>query len=272
MLPASLVSSYQEYKRDTDAIATWLASTAKSCGYKIVHQAAEPSNTGKGRLKGKARAEAKKQQEATKSADKHIIKISDFVPLAEFVASKNICIPNSLITTLRRVITARGGFANKLSERGVNRDKASDENHGYFVGILDQVEKILNRRTRPGPTPVSTKPDNKPTATPSDYASNQFAGLEVYEPSEEFLEAPAFETPNKSRDECVDYEAEQLASFDAVIVYTWLLVKDLQNIRARVKWIWARYRAGLFDLCAAAIAANTAIDLARNLSKSIRPW
>lgn len=34
MLPLSLASTYREYKRDTDVLASWLALTARSHGYK----------------------------------------------------------------------------------------------------------------------------------------------------------------------------------------------------------------------------------------------
>jgi hypothetical protein len=30
-----LKSSYKQYKEDTDAVATWLATTAKKCGYAV---------------------------------------------------------------------------------------------------------------------------------------------------------------------------------------------------------------------------------------------
>ncbi len=33
MLPNVLISTYLEYKKDTDAIASWLASTAKAAGF-----------------------------------------------------------------------------------------------------------------------------------------------------------------------------------------------------------------------------------------------
>lgn len=33
MLPSSLKTIYQQYKADTDSVATWLATTAKDNGY-----------------------------------------------------------------------------------------------------------------------------------------------------------------------------------------------------------------------------------------------
>jgi hypothetical protein len=60
MLPSALTDSYREYKRDTDSIAAWLASTAKANGFRGDLNASFPDSlsnkepaTG-GRLKGKA--------------------------------------------------------------------------------------------------------------------------------------------------------------------------------------------------------------------------
>ncbi|PCD25838.1 hypothetical protein AU210_012273 [Fusarium oxysporum f. sp. radicis-cucumerinum] len=70
MPSTSFLSIYQQYKRGTDIVASWLASTAKKHGYTTslaapptagaaANKSAAPSS---GRLKGKARKEAKQQQ------------------------------------------------------------------------------------------------------------------------------------------------------------------------------------------------------------------
>jgi hypothetical protein len=65
MLPESLLGSISKYKADTDAVAAWLAATARVCGYKCnleVLDDAKPPGVASGRLKGKARKEAKKRE------------------------------------------------------------------------------------------------------------------------------------------------------------------------------------------------------------------
>lgn len=57
---------------------------------------------------------------------------------------------------------------------------------------------------------------------------------------------------------------------DAIFAYM-LMLDDLAKIRAQVGWIWAQYRDGLLDLAAAAVATNTACDLARNLTEELVP-
>ncbi|RKL07788.1 hypothetical protein BFJ70_g16865 [Fusarium oxysporum] len=110
MPSTSFLSIYQQYKRDTDIVASWLATTAKKHGYTTslaapptagaaANKSAAPSS---GRLKGKARKEAKQQQKQhvapsgidekdapdPPSKPKYVLAIRDFVPLAEFIARK----------------------------------------------------------------------------------------------------------------------------------------------------------------------------------------
>lgn len=65
MLPPGLQSSYKTYKEDTKAIATWLAISAKQCGYSADLLDREGVDSTKAvqaskRLKGKARKNAQK--------------------------------------------------------------------------------------------------------------------------------------------------------------------------------------------------------------------
>ena len=75
MLPDFLFSTYKQYKTDTDKIATWLAETAKKCGYKSASNgvsgpgsddAAQTSKQPK--LKGRARKLARDAAAAEKKA------------------------------------------------------------------------------------------------------------------------------------------------------------------------------------------------------------
>lgn len=131
MLPEGLVSTYLEYKRDTDAIAAWLASTAKASGFTASLTPVSLYGTNAGRLKGKARAQAKKI--STASATKYIISIKDFIILAEYLLEKAVPVPRSFKSTLNRVIAARSNFSSKVDEYNETPDEESDAKHGYFV-------------------------------------------------------------------------------------------------------------------------------------------
>ncbi|KAI8965245.1 hypothetical protein F5Y11DRAFT_22587 [Daldinia sp. FL1419] len=280
MLPPSLFSTYQQYKNDTDSIAGWLASTAKASGYSS-GPLANPSGKGAStRLKGKARAEAKKNQSSSStkptSVNKYVIKINDFIPLAEFIVSKrDISIPNSLIATLRRVIIAREGFRTKLAEEGVV-DEASEAKHGHFIEILEKVQKILSPGTN-APTndharsTPGTSQSKARAETTDDTFVNKFAGLEVHEPSEDFLNAPDVERPKVHEGDNVTYEVEPPSSREDLFMALTMLINDINLIRDRIEWIWTNYRDGFFDLAACAITTNTAIDLARKLMEDVVP-
>ncbi|KAI7774884.1 hypothetical protein LA080_007709 [Diaporthe eres] len=281
MLPAPLVSVYQQYKDDTNAVAAWLASTAKSCGYSAdllsggSSQATGPERSK--RLKGKARKQAKaaapnpQGASSTTSRPDYTIAIKDFIPLAEFVAASQkpvVSVPLAFANTLNRVISTRSGFGGRLAELGSSPSASADSKHSYFVGVLEKVREVLKPRV-----PPATQDAASPR-TPSDTldeVGGRFARLSVYEPSEEFLNAPDIERPVPVKDDNATYVAEPLQDLEeALFAYT-LMINDLIKIRARIEWIWTNYRDGLFELVAAAIATNTACDLARNLMEDMAP-
>lgn len=137
MLPHVLVSAYIEYKKDTDAIASWLASTAKAAGFNTSDLSGPPSqpSTGGGRLKGKARKQAKKvgSKPAAASSAKYVIRIRDFTVLAQYILEKAIAVPASFQSTLDRAIAARAGFGSKLEQHGSSVDAEVDAKHENFV-------------------------------------------------------------------------------------------------------------------------------------------
>ncbi|KAI1084861.1 hypothetical protein F5B20DRAFT_568151 [Whalleya microplaca] len=278
MLPPTLAGSYRRYKEDTDSVATWLASTAKSLGYSsdlLDNGAANKATSG--RAKGKARARAKKQQqkpaETPPMTSKYIIKIKDFVPLAEFIVAKpTVSVPESLKTTLSRVISTRSGFGGRLEENGILADEMSSLSHDFFLGVLEKVQEVLKIRMTPSsekPATGSSGPAHS-AGSPEDLV-NPFKALKVYEPSDEFLNAPDIERPKKVEDDEAIYEAEPQNSMEEVLMSLTMAIFDVEKIRSYIRWMWGNYKKGLFDLAAAAVTTNTAIDLARNLMDDIVP-
>ncbi|KAJ8130719.1 hypothetical protein O1611_g2907 [Lasiodiplodia mahajangana] len=271
MVLSALSSTYQLYKQDTDSVAGWLASTAKSLGFSANLSGASASTSkpsGGGRLKGKARAQAKKQAAAQKrptpsTGPKYIINIKDFVPLAEYVAAKAAPVPDTVRTTIDRVIAARSGFSSKLEKHGKAISELSDAKHQYFIAVLEKVREVLKPHMPVNNVKLATTDEEK--------LSNRFAGLDVYEPSQEFLDAPVIERPAKVQEDNAVYEAETEVSFEHAFFAMTTAVNDMNRIRYRIQWIWTNYRAGIFDLTAAAIATNTAIELVRNMLEDILP-
>jgi hypothetical protein len=154
-LPSGLVSTYSRYKQDTDSVASWLASKAKSlgCPENILSSTSTPTvvATRGSRLKGKERVAAKKKAASTSAADKqpsslgpkHIIRIRDFISLAEYIAGKDTAVPHTFIVTIERVIAARSAFGFQLQEHGKHIDEKSDERHQFFIQGMKWVSETF---------------------------------------------------------------------------------------------------------------------------------
>ncbi|KAK1761825.1 hypothetical protein QBC33DRAFT_574654 [Phialemonium atrogriseum] len=240
MLPNPLISIYQLYKQDTDSVASWLASTAKACGYPsdlLPNNNGDTAKKTPGRPKGKARSKAKKKGPGSGSGPakvfKYIVALKDFIPLAEFITSlakPKVAVLESFCETINRVI---------------HRYAQSDRKHSYFVGVLEKVREVLKPRMSPL-SQAATEP--APGVADRDSLANKFGALTIYEPSREFLDAPALERPQRTEEDEVIYEAEPQKSLeDALVAYTMMKLKVdhwpasndhmLREVQRKIKWI-----------------------------------
>lgn len=106
-------------------------------------------------------------------------------------------------------------------------------------------------------------------ATSTDELANRFAGLAVYEPSKEFQDAPDIARPVKVESDTATYEAEVPSTLEDAFFALTAVINDVNTVRSHIQWIWSNYNIGTFDVAAAAIATNTAIDLVRNMTEEI---
>lgn len=282
MLPEVLVSLYLEYKRDTDSIASWLASTARTAGFDPSRlSGAAPAKAGgaaaaaatAGRLKGKARKEAKKQA-ADKDAPKpaassgYKIGIPDFTALAEYLLEKAVAVPKSFQDTLDRAIKVRAGCGEKLSKHGSHVDPEADARHENFTDVLKHVRAILS--------PLMPKPaDIAEPSAEKEKLPNRFAGLSVSEPSEGFLSAPDVEIKRPDKPDSdpvtVTFAADPAVSLEEATLAMFLLLNDLRNIRFYLEVIWYDYLIGDKDLVAVSITTNTIVEFVGNMVQDIMP-
>lgn len=282
MVPPPLLSIYRQYKHDTDFVASWLATTARTYGYPAhlltnLNASSSTPHQPSTRLKGKARKEAKKNNNVSKiataatEAKKYTVAIKDFIPLAEFIASHQpaVPVPDTFAAALNKVIELRTRFSTQLQEEVKHgRSSRVDESHSYFVGILKRVRDSLKPR-------MSTEASQAAAAaTTSTRLENIFDALTIYEPKAEDVEDLPKADAALSKfavEKDMVYEAEHQTSLvDAVIAFH-LLFLDLKKIQNQVRWIWTNLKDGNFDVAAAALATNSAIDLARNLIDEIQP-
>ncbi|KAL8643499.1 MAG: hypothetical protein Q9226_008330, partial [Calogaya cf. arnoldii] len=289
MSSESLKSIYQQYKHDTEVVASWLATTAKAFGYSA--QIGEPSaakipTKPSGRLKGKERKKAKEQAAqvpgnelpapSEPSKPKYTLAIKDFVPLAEHIAdasnAANIRVANSFSVALERVIWVRKSFAEKLEAVGRRFDQRSDARHSFFVSILEKVRKTLQPLLSVDAFNLSNLKDAVKNVGTHKYKkglSTLFEVLDVYEPSAEFEAAPDVE-PSPPNPPEYTIEAEEDSQFEALFAMT-ALMDDLSRLRLEIADLWRKYEAGEMDIAAVSIATNTAIELAQSFEDDISP-
>ncbi|KAI1264524.1 hypothetical protein F5Y18DRAFT_436903 [Xylariaceae sp. FL1019] len=277
---SSLASSYRIYKQDTDAVAAWLASTAKSLGYTLKSTTDATSSTG--RLKGKARKEAK---QAKLVGPKYIISIDDFVRLAEYIANKRAPVPETLMVIVDRVIEMRSGFGAKLAEYGKIVNEEAENNHQYFIEVLEIVRDTLKPLMKANKASAAQQSSKKSsmnsknggasgasqTGAKDNDLSNRFANLTVEHPSQDFIDSPDIERPVKCQNDDATYEAETETGLDHALLMLFMLIHDMNYIRSVLKLVWAEYKAGRRELVAAALTTSTAVDLVRNMVKDFEP-
>lgn len=158
----------------------------------------------------------------------------------------------------------RKSFSERLAASGARIDPASDGRHSYFVGVLEKVRDYLKPLMKTGSFKVDQS-DGKPT----DKFKSMFDVLDVYTPSEEFLNAPDIIIPKSTAD--TEYTAEKEDTLDEAIFSLVALLSDYRRLGDEVEQLWARYRSGQLDLAAAAVATNTAFELARGMEEEIKP-
>ncbi|KAF4877789.1 hypothetical protein CGCSCA1_v003191 [Colletotrichum siamense] len=270
MLPLSLVSTYREYKRDTDVLASWLALTARSHGYKgDVASAGNEAGDG-----SKAETQTVKGVATGKGNDngrpsRYTVAIRNFVPLAESIASTKpaISIPPSIVNTINRVITARSDFASKVKDFS-GLDAHAVEAHAYFVGIIEKVQNILVTK--------DVAKTRQFVASSDEETTNQFAALDFEDPSADFLNAPDIDKPMSQAapaSHAPRYEAEtsdELNALDAIIIFA-LMASDLARVRVVIIDTWGRNARGELTLSAAALTTSAAVDLANHAVKDVLP-
>ncbi|KAF7502110.1 hypothetical protein GJ744_007108 [Endocarpon pusillum] len=295
MLPNFLSPSYKQYKADSDAVATWLATTAQQCGYPkdlLTNQAASQQKAPK--LKGRARKLArdaaqnqssdsqgdKLKSEATPGGSKYLIAINNFIPLAEWIVKTRkprVEAPAGFVSVLDRAISVRKRHhtwwqnQSEKTDGNTMEEKNANESHGYFIGVLEKVREVLRPRMPPellsDPLP---QPAEKAAASKDDAhcnMANLFNNLNIEEPSDAFLNAEPATSQSTIRTPQVKYGINHATDLEEVYLAVYCLFNDLNNIRQCLQKVWEGYRQGAFDLVAASITTNTAIDFARGIQE-----
>eukprot|EP01103_Thecamoeba_quadrilineata_P011184 TRINITY_DN2618_c0_g1_i1.p1 TRINITY_DN2618_c0_g1~~TRINITY_DN2618_c0_g1_i1.p1 ORF type:complete len:508 (+),score=127.98 TRINITY_DN2618_c0_g1_i1:130-1653(+) len=198
MLPETLISSYRQYKADTNLIASWLATTAQFFGYSPQlltqtqiqtenqnQQTQQPPTDksqstvpgGGGRLKGKARKLAKEAAANTastggpcvettnmagtcakESGAKYKITIKEFLRLAELISG------GQTKQTLEVPSWVEAALERAITARKQHSqllEHKPDPGHTHFVVVLEGVRLLLKPLFTHKSTPKTTKTDKE---------------------------------------------------------------------------------------------------------------
>ncbi|POS73942.1 hypothetical protein DHEL01_v207662 [Diaporthe helianthi] len=277
MLPESLRSAFQLYKRDTNAIAIWLAITANNNGRPVYSNADKTSGR-----KGKARKVHKpssSNEEASSSNKKrtYLVPLQDFIPLASFIASvkPQIRVPLFLAFTIDRVIQVRTTVALVM---GTNDTDSTNEesfmNHLRFVEVLKQVRDIFSQQMETQTLDISkfqtaannTDATSGATQGPKFASRNPFNILDVYEIAEQVSGRGGTACP---ADLIIEYEPEPQDTYHEACLAFMSLLKAVLHQRQKVQEIWTNYKVGRVSLGPAAIGTNEAIEICRQMEEDV---
>ncbi|UPK99330.1 hypothetical protein LCI18_010265 [Fusarium solani-melongenae] len=222
---------------------------------------------GKKKKKKKKMMKKKKANANSTPKPRYVPRIRDFEPMARFIAKlESISIPEDFAIALERVIWVRKTFVDLLVANGIPTRGDSDATHSYFADVLERVGRCLQPLVK---APAFKAPEPNTTATAEDPLRNIFDVLEVYIPSEEFLNAPAAAVPKATPD--VEYTVEEDDTLGDALFALISLLDDFTRLREEVRSLWKRHLEGSLDLAAAAVAINTAFELARSMEDEVKP-
>lgn len=273
MPPEGLNSRYKRYKADSQAVASWLVTTAEKCGYQLPPSEKTKTSTKSPRLKGKARKMARERENAApeRPSYPYLLNMDAFIPLALRIANcrkPRILVPATFAYHLQHAIAERKRFQKyyENTEEADSIAKASD-GHGHFISVLQSVRDILRSNLEPG-VKFEKESNNEDLDIHLDMSGleNMFSHLEVEDTPSESIGRVAEDAPSAPevlrRVEVIADPASDLLEEFTVQALFWL---DIHRIRTLVRNIWQMYEAGACDLSAAAITTNTAIDFVRGL-------
>ncbi|KAH0360594.1 hypothetical protein KCU65_g9307, partial [Aureobasidium melanogenum] len=290
MTPDYLQGTYTTYKRDTNAIANWLATTAKRCGFspEVLKDSSktsdhsplqpqpevEPTKLNE-RAHELARDAASKDGAKSAPPRTYTIPIKSFTRLASQIVSSStptIKVPAVLGTILDRAIAFRKEHNACFKNTKLATETPSDvDSHAHFVSVLERVRHILRpcMAEKTGAAPLNQSQAKSKRATENKARNqNAFEALEVEELSDDFLNASLAENTSKHKSEKnIRYQAESMTKYDEHLIAGLILLHSINKIRKHIECLWKAYLKKDIDLHAAALSTNTAIEIVRHLQE-----
>lgn len=270
---ALIASRSSEQKKDIDKIAQWLATTAQQ----VEEQKGSPPSHGNGNkpsehrlcwgtVKGGMAKMAQTEGEAGKSPERSTrtsaaralpprpAKFPDFYRLAQFISimDSSIELPDPIFNAL---------------DRSIMRTDRRSGNH--FRAVLTNVRRVFIER--PNAVPMTSQEADTVVQAYEDmadlYKTISRMNCAEWEPvaGETSSEQPQSEQGPRS--------SVNLTSLERYLEYVEVgkdyrhVMSDFEDIRKAVGKLWNSYTQDKLDLISAAIATNTAIELARHIEE-----
>ncbi|KAF2251706.1 hypothetical protein BU26DRAFT_451587, partial [Trematosphaeria pertusa] len=238
----SLLFAYKQYKRDTEYIAGWLAETSRIADYALKEQGERTQSKPKKRRKDRKKA---KRDGGANSGPQYLIKVADFVPMAESIAKaeSDVLVPVS------------NWFKFKI-----DADTESNKRHHYFITVLEDAFRVLRPFISTGPHPARAG-DGKTNPEAMAF-ENRFATLTIGEAAEmaDELEAEDLALPDVVH-VLLEKDDEELEEELKLAVSVFL--EGLQAMHGVACEQWKKYKSGEVDLIVAAMVTDAAIKLAQ---------
>ncbi|KAK8130388.1 hypothetical protein PG999_002768 [Apiospora kogelbergensis] len=265
--PTEILTTYRQYKRDTESIAGWLADNALKCGFKLAGAATASGP----RLKGKAR----KQAQASRSQQSHTVKVSELIGMADTIIKHKPTphVPKVLGSLFQRAIDARRDCSHWYQHHG-NGDKYSNRRHQHFTNVLQDVWEALrpfqgSQTKWTGAAEPNKKERKNNNDTASDYV-NRFAGLQVQnilspdlDGAEKSIPKVSLELPNIAP-AVIEKEEDDIEADFFFAIYSFLC--DVKKLRRTVQHYWSDYASGKMELTVASMLTNIVIILNQNVN------
>lgn len=235
-MSSSFTDTYKRYKAGTSQVLTWLVEHAQQC-----QDVSSLFNIKTG---------------DAMSTTVVTIQTKDILLLAQIVEQSGwIKVPALIIDTAKDIIAQRRECSAWYShDHSAQKENAE---HGHFIGVLEQVLRVLKNVAEPtlhiDSAPSSSSPE-------VDEMSNVFEELEVEEPAEwkvapEVTQSELLNPPTSE----VRYELKEKENDGDLQLYCFL--KDCLETREFVHDSWQKYFDGDADLATVSFVTNAAIGL-----------
>ncbi|KAK4195716.1 hypothetical protein QBC40DRAFT_300959 [Triangularia verruculosa] len=231
---------YLRYKEATKYVTTWLVVKGREAHFPFLHQHSE-------------------------------IPVATLKTIAQWVASKNLSVPGTVLEELSLVIALRTQYSEGMREGNMQSD--ADRSHLHFIEALKSIQTSLGSIPK-----VADKVPIRNRDSASGGASTKHSGfglLTRHDLPDSDVDSQIMGCANSLSATGIydgsEYALKALATKEEAVFHFNLLCEEFNQIRATVESLWTGHVSGRMDLTAAACVTNMALLLAQTAELAVRP-